>query len=184
MSPWHNCLQKSLCLSSLFSSVFIILCSYSKGSLHCEKCGQQMLDLLGYKFTYLGKGSNWSNLDHSAIARMAGSYLIICYLHNNYRPGGQGGGRLPRIPGLRWTKGISFLNYLVFFGHTWGIWKFLGQELNPSSSHKLHCSCNHARSFNPLCWTGIEPTTPQQSWATAVRFSTLLNPLCHSRKSN
>ena len=35
-----------------------------------------------------------------------------------------------------------------------GMWKFLGQGLNPSHSYGLCCSCGNARSFNPLYWTG------------------------------
>ena len=36
----------------------------------------------------------------------------------------------------------------------------------------LHCSCNNARSFNPLCWARNRTCTSAVTWAPAVEFST------------
>ena len=42
-------------------------------------------------------------------------------------------------------------NFLFFFnGHTHGVWKFLGQGLNPSHSCELGHSCGDDGSFNLL----------------------------------
>ena len=46
---------------------------------------------------------------------------------------------------------VSFLLlFYIFYGHTHGIWKFLGQGSNLSHSCDLQCSCGITRSFNPL----------------------------------
>ena len=58
----------------------------------------------------------------------------------------------------------SFFN--SFYGHTWGIWKFLGQGLNPS------WRCINTGSFNPLPRVMDWTHAPAATWATAVRFLT------------
>ena len=59
--------------------------------------------------------------------------------------------------------------FLFFYGHTCGTCKF--QELNPSRSCHLHCSCGNAWSFNPLCWAEDGARTSVATQAAAVRFS-------------
>ena len=50
-----------------------------------------------------------------------------------------------------------FLFLLFFNGHTHGIWKFLGQGLNPNNSYNLSHSCSNAGSLNPLLGWGLNP---------------------------
>ena len=59
-----------------------------------------------------------------------------------------------------------------FIGHTCCIWTFLGQELNPSYSCNLHCSCCNARSFNPLPQAGDQTQASTATQAATVRFVT------------
>ena len=47
-----------------------------------------------------------------------------------------------------------FFKFFKFYGHTCGIWKFLGQELNSSHSCDLCGSCGNTGSFDPLCGAG------------------------------
>ena len=61
-----------------------------------------------------------------------------------------------------------FWNFLS--GHTYSIWKFLGQGLNPSHSHDLCSSCDNDRSFNPLRWAGDQTHASTATQATAVGF--------------
>ena len=60
----------------------------------------------------------------------------------------------------------------VFNGLTRGIWKFLGQGLNPSHSYDLHRSWSNSRSFNPLCWDRDQIPASVAIRAAAVRFQT------------
>ena len=50
---------------------------------------------------------------------------------------------------------ILFYFIIIFklYGHTCGIWRFLGQGLN------LSCSSGNAGSFNPLHWAGDQTST-------------------------
>ena len=48
----------------------------------------------------------------------------------------------------------------TFYGHTPGIWKFLGQGLNPNHSCNPCHSCGNAGSFNPLHLAGDPTRTP------------------------
>ena len=73
-----------------------------------------------------------------------------------------------------------FFIFFFFYSHTRGIWKFLGQGLNPSWSCDLLHSCSNARSFNPLHWTKDVTHTSAVTWATAVGSLTHLH---HSRNS-
>ena len=66
----------------------------------------------------------------------------------------------------------SYFYLKKFYGHMCGIWKFLGQGLNPSRSHDLCHSCDNTGSFNPLCWAGDQTRTSAANWAAAVRFLT------------
>ena len=56
-----------------------------------------------------------------------------------------------------------------FYGLIHSIWKFLGQELNPSHSCSVACS---AKSFSPLHWAGDWTHTSTATQATAVRLLT------------
>ena len=75
------------------------------------------------------------------------------------------------------ARSLLYLFFLLFFnGLTRGIWKFLGQGLNPG----CRCDLCNTRSFHPLHWAG------DQSCASAVDpscYSWVLKPLCHSRNS-
>ena len=66
------------------------------------------------------------------------------------------------------TTGTPFCSFLkkLFYGHTHGIWKFLGQGLNSS------CSYGHARSFYILHGAGGGTCTFAATQATAVTFLT------------
>ena len=44
---------------------------------------------------------------------------------------------------------FSFLYFISFYGHICGIWKSLGQGLNPSCSFDLCHSSGSAGAFNP-----------------------------------
>ena len=55
---------------------------------------------------------------------------------------------------------FTFFFFFNFICHTKGIWKFLGQELNPSHISSQCHSCSYARSFNPLHRARAEPTPP------------------------
>ena len=71
-----------------------------------------------------------------------------------------------------------YFDFVTFFsfGHTHGIWKFPGQEWNPSHSCDLCHSCSNAKSLTHCARPGIEPTPPQiQHW--------ILNLLGHSGNS-
>ena len=62
-----------------------------------------------------------------------------------------------KIGDLKQQKCIffSFLFLKQFsYGHTWGIWKFLGQGMNPSRSCNLPHSGSNAGSFTPLHCAG------------------------------
>ena len=62
--------------------------------------------------------------------------------------------------------------FLPFYGHTWSIWKFLGQGLNLNHSFDVHCSGSNARCFNLLRWARDPTRTSAATQADAVRFST------------
>ena len=64
--------------------------------------------------------------------------------------------------------------FFFFFKIAHNIWKFLGQELNPSHSCDPCFSCGCVGSFNTLCRVRVEPVPLQQlkllqvdSWPTA-----------------
>ena len=59
------------------------------------------------------------------------------------------------------ARSLISLISLFFYGHTWGIWKFLGQRLISSHSCDLCGSCGNTGSFNPLTRPGIKPTPLQ-----------------------
>ena len=72
------------------------------------------------------------------------------------------------------NKNRSYFFFLSgFFSHTCGIWKFLGQGLNPSQSCNLHHNC---QILNPL-HRAREPTD------ASTETRQIINPLCHSRNS-
>lgn len=60
---------------------------------------------------------------------------------------------------VNWWFDVSL--FIYFFGHTRGIWKFLGPGLNPSGSCNLRCSCRNAGS-NHCSRPGTKPTPLQQ----------------------
>ena len=88
---------------------------------------------------------------------------------NKQRPEGAIPGRMP------WMFKERFRFSFKLYGCTLGIWKFPGQELNPSLS-----SCN-VGSFNSWCWASDQTDT---SAATdQSRCSRMPNPLHHSGNS-
>ena len=56
--------------------------------------------------------------------------------------------------------------FFPFYNCTLGIWKFLGQGLNPSHS------CSNTRYFNPLCQAGDWTSTSAVTWAPTLEFLT------------
>ena len=84
------------------------------------------------------------------------------------------------------TNKVNIISHPIFFffssfGQTHSIWKFPGQELNPRHSCDLCCSCDNARSFNPLCQGG---ESNLHLCSNLSLCSKILNPLCHSRNSS
>ena len=71
------------------------------------------------------------------------------------------------------------MNHFIY-GHTLGIWKFQGQELNLNHSCNLHCSHGNTGFFNPLCQAGDQTHT---SAATSATASQILSPQYHGRNS-
>ena len=67
---------------------------------------------------------------------------------------------------------VGVRDFYIFYGHTWGIWKFPGQGLNPSCSCDLCCSCSNPVSFNPLCQVGDRTHASAGTWAATVWFLT------------
>ena len=65
-------------------------------------------------------------------------------------------------------------------GHICSIWKFPGQELNPSCSCDLHHSCSHTGSLTHCTRLGIEPVPLQQ----LELLQWLLNLLYHFENSS
>ena len=47
-------------------------------------------------------------------------------------------------------NGNAYFFFLIFYGYTCSIWKFLGQGLNPSHICDLCYNCSNARPFSPL----------------------------------
>lgn len=76
-------------------------------------------------------------------------------------------------------KKLFFFLFFVFFffSHTRSIWKFPGQELNPSHSWDIGHSCGDARSLTPLHRARHRTPPPQ-------RQHQILNWLHHSRNSH
>ena len=62
--------------------------------------------------------------------------------------------------------------YLLYYGCTCGIWKFLDQGRNMSHGCNLGHSCDNTRSFNPLCQTRDQTWATGVTWVAAVRFFT------------
>uniref|UniRef100_A0A8D1CN13 Uncharacterized protein n=1 Tax=Sus scrofa TaxID=9823 RepID=A0A8D1CN13_PIG len=56
---------------------------------------------------------------------------------------------------------FSFLSLFFFNGCTHSIWKYPGQELNPSCSCNLHCSCGNTRTLTHCTRPGFETLPPQ-----------------------
>ena len=65
---------------------------------------------------------------------------------------------------------VFYFIFKNYFSHIYSLWKFLGQELNPSQSWDLHHSCGNLGSL-----THCNTTSTGTSW--------LINPLCHSGNS-
>ena len=65
---------------------------------------------------------------------------------------------------------ITLYLFLFLFGHNCGIWKFLGQRLNPSCSWDLCHSNSNAGFFNPLCWVRDGTCTSAANWAAVAVF--------------
>ena len=63
-----------------------------------------------------------------------------------------------------------------FFCHAHGIWKFLGQGLNPSHSCKLCHSSGNTGSLIHCDGSGIEPVTPQRQCWTLTLCATVGTP--------
>ena len=59
----------------------------------------------------------------------------------------------PPFPFFRYISYLKICIYLFIFGHTWGMWKFLGQGSNPRHSN----GPSPCQILNPLCqardWT-------------------------------
>ena len=68
-----------------------------------------------------------------------------------------------------WSIFQCQLSSLYFYGCTCGIWKFLGQGLNPSHSCDLSHSCGNIRSFLIHC-TGYGPLASSVTQAAPVGF--------------
>ena len=49
--------------------------------------------------------------------------------------------------GHTWRKASLLFLFFFFFGHTWGIWKFLGQEWNPCHCSDVSCCSDHTGSL-------------------------------------
>ena len=68
---------------------------------------------------------------------------------------------------------VSLFCFVLFFnGHTYGIWKFLVQGLNPSHSFGLYHSCSTMGSFNPLYQARDQTLASAATQAVVVRFLT------------
>ena len=85
-----------------------------------------------------------------------------------------------QLPEL-WEMNV-FVFYFLLFGHTLGIWKSPGQELNLSCSSDLHHSCGNIISLTHCVRLGIEPI-PHQWPEWLQRQHWILNLLCHSGNS-
>ena len=75
-------------------------------------------------------------------------------------------------PALFLLKKIFF----SVFGCPWGIWKFLGQGLNPSQSHNWCHSCSNTRSLNHCKGPRIEPAPPQRPARSLTHCTTAGSP--------
>ena len=96
----------------------------------------------------------------------------ITQSHQTGRPGcvkvsGESNVLLPLC--LKSGPGLS--KWIFFNGHTHGMWKSLGQRLNPRRTD-LHCSHSNTRSFNPLHQARDRTHASAVTQATAVRFLT------------
>ena len=75
-------------------------------------------------------------------------------------------------------KWVPFLSFFFFLnGHTWSIWKFLGQGFKLNLNCDLCHTCDNARSL-----THWAPPR-DQTWASAVSQVTTVRSLCHSWNS-
>ena len=72
---------------------------------------------------------------------------------------------------------FKFIIIIIIFGHTHGIWKFLGQGLNTSCSCDLCHGCSNTGYLTHCTWRGIEPTPLQ-------RQCRILNLLHHRGNSS
>ena len=77
-----------------------------------------------------------------------------------------------------WDFVLFCFVFVLFYGHTRGMWKFPGPELN------LSCSCDHSCGNNGSC----QPTA--LGWGSNPCLHSdlsccnqILNPLCHSENS-
>ena len=59
-----------------------------------------------------------------------------------------------------------------FYGHSRGMWKFLGWGLNPRCSCDLCHNCSNAESFTSLRWARDGTHTSTVTQAAAVRILT------------
>ena len=75
-----------------------------------------------------------------------------------------------------------FFFFFFFFGCTCGIWRFLGQGLNPSCMHDLRHSCGNSWFLIHCTRQGIKPVPQQQPKLLQIQCQ-LLNPLWHSGSS-
>ena len=68
--------------------------------------------------------------------------------------------------------------FFFFFGHTRGIWKFLGQGSN------LSCICNLYHSCSNTYWTrqGIKPMPSQRKTASLAHWAIAETPVCYILK--
>ena len=95
--------------------------------------------------------------------------------------------------GRRWRGHGPFFFFFFFLSHTHGIWKFLGQGLNPSHSYSVFYCCSNAVSLT-YCTTVGTPLKklflggqasatpmPQQPPQPLQRQCRILNRLCCRR---
>ena len=63
-----------------------------------------------------------------------------------------------------------FRIHAFFHGYIQGMWKFLGQGLNPSCSCDLCHRCSNTGSFHPLHWARDQTCTSVATGATETGF--------------
>ena len=70
-----------------------------------------------------------------------------------------------------------FFFFFFFFGCHQGIWKFLGQGLNPSQSFDLGHSCSNIRYLTHCAGLGIKPVPPQRQAGSLTHCATVGTPI-------